>query len=567
MPLTFIFEALGGLGLFILGMRTMSEGMHKIAGERLRTFLEKTTGNRLTAALLGSCLASILQSGSAASILVVCFVNAGLLSLYQAIGVLLGTAIGTTIAIQFIAFKITSFALPAIFIGVIIRFFCNSRKLVNIGILILGTGLVFFGLQIMETGFSPFKQSALYPWFHQNLFSGMFSSILAGALLTFFIQSGSAAIAIIIALAGGGLLHFDSAVAMVIGEIIGSSLLTVIAALGGTLAAKRAVLVYFVINIAAITIVMLLFEFFLDFVQFVSPGIAELSNGVTSKVIAIQPVSGQIRPNIARQLANAHTLFSILSVIIFLPLIGFLVRSASTIFNGREDDTEPRSQFIDYRVINTPTIALLQAKNEMKRMAAVAESMYKDLVDQFHSFNTKTAIKIREKEEVLDILQRDISSFLITISQQQLSSEYVIEIPTMLQLVNDLEHIGDQCEIITDFLRRKKEEKLRFSNTAMSELKLFVAQIAELVARAVHSLDNPDEIYPISARALLDKIQCTQETLHKNHISRLHNGKCSIVAGLLFGDMIAAFGRIAQISYEIIETEREFVNVTTSSSN
>jgi phosphate:Na+ symporter len=562
MPLTFFFEALGGLGLFILGMRTMSEGLQKIAGERLRSFLEKITDNRLTAALLGSCLASLLQSSSAASILVVGFVNAGLLSLYQSLAVLLGTGIGTSLAIQLIAFKISFFSLPAIFSGVILKFFCTKRRWVNIGTLLLGTGLVFFGVQIMETGFSPLKQSSLFPWLHQHLLSWRLSAILAGAVLTFLIQSGSAAIAVIIALAGGGLLNFDYAVAMVIGEVIGSSFLTVLASLGGTATAKKTVIIYFLINMVAVSLVMIFFPFFREILQLLSTGQAEFTAGLISGGVFSTSVTADLRPYSARHLANAHTLFSFLSALLFLPLIGFLARSATFMLPARRGDTELRPQFIDHRVINTPTIAILQARNEVKRMADIACSMYSDVVAQLHNFNAKTALDIKGKEAVLDVLQRDISSFLITLSRQQLSAEYIVEIPTMLQLVNDLEHLGDQSEAIMEYLRHKKDEKLRFSTTAMTELKEYSTQVAELVGRARQSLDNQASADIAASGELLVAIMSMHETLHNNHITRLHNGKCSIVAGLLYGDMIAAFARIAQFSYAIIETERGLQDVT-----
>jgi phosphate:Na+ symporter len=188
--------------------------------------------------------------------------------------------------------------------------------------------------------------------------------------------------------------------------------------------------------------------------------------------------------------------------------------------------------------------------------------MYSDVVAQLHNFNAKTALDIKGKEAVLDVLQRDISSFLITLSRQQLSAEYIVEIPTMLQLVNDLEHLGDQSEAIMEYLRHKKDEKLRFSTTAMTELKEYSTQVAELVGRARQSLDNQASADIAASGELLVAIMSMHETLHNNHITRLHNGKCSIVAGLLYGDMIAAFARIAQFSYAIIETERGLQDVT-----
>jgi phosphate:Na+ symporter len=553
-------EALGGLGLFILGMKFMSEGLQKLAGERLRNSLEKITGNRLTAALMGSCLASLLQSGSAASILVVGFVNAGLLSLYQSLGVLLGVGIGTTLAIQLIAFKISFFSLPSIFVGVILRCFSSRRRWVNVGTLMLGAGLVFFGLHIMEVSFAPLKQSTLFNGIHHQFLSWRIMAVLLGALLSFLIQSSSAAIGIVIALASSGLLHFDSAVAMVIGEGLGSSLIAVIAAINGTLAAKRTALIYIIINCVAIALVLISFPLFLRMVQFFSPG--EVDFTVQNlNIFGAAPLSSMTKPYVARHLANAHTVFSILSATFFLPLIGFFARSATVILPGREGDIdiEPRPKFIDMRVVNTPSIAFIQARSEMKRMAEVAGSMFHEMVEQFHSYNARSALRIKQKEELLDVLQRDISSFLITLSRQPVSAENAIEIPTMLQIINELEHMGDQSEAVMEYMRRKKEEKLRFSGTAMAEIKTFAAQVAEIVVLAVNSLcaESASVSTASNARNVLDAINKAYDTLQRNHTKRLHSGKCTIVAGLVYGDIIASFAKIAQFSFNIIATEKE----------
>src|SRR6266498_6011188 len=194
MPLTLILEALGGLGIFILGMKTLSEGLQRLAGERVRRSLEKLTGNRLTAAFMGSCLTSLLQSSGAASIIIIGFVNAGLLSLYQALAMLIGTGLGTTFVVQFIAFKITFLASPGIFIGAFLKFFSKRRRWVNLGEVLLGMGLLFFGLQVMETNFMPLKESAILSSYQSILLPWNIYGVLLGAILTFFVQSGSAAI-------------------------------------------------------------------------------------------------------------------------------------------------------------------------------------------------------------------------------------------------------------------------------------------------------------------------------------------------------------------------------------
>lgn len=558
MPLSSLWEALGGLGLFILGMKSMSGGLQKIAGERLRRSLEKITGNRLTAALMGSCLASLLQSSSAASILVIGFVNAGLISLYQALGVLLGTGIGTTLAIQFIAFKITHFALPAIFFGVLLKFFGKRRRWVYVGNLLLGAGLVFLGLQIMESGFAPLQQSAMFQGLHGRFFSWRISSVLLGAFLTFLIQSSSAATGIVLALAGSGLFGLEAAVAMIIGEVLGTSLIAAIAAINGTLAAKRTALVYFVINIFAVSMVLLFFPLFLKVVQLLSPGAADYT---ISGINALSPsgLSPSVRPFMARHLANAHTVFSLLNLLVFLPLIGFFARSAVVILPGWEvgGDIEPRPKFIDPRVVNTPTIALLQAKNEIRRMADISRTMFDEVVEQFHRFDAKKAVRIKQKEEVLDILQRDIADFLVLLSRQPLNAETSLEIPIMLQTVSTLEHVGDQSEAILDYLRRKKEDKLIFSPAAMTELRTLGAKVAGIVHLTVDSQGNPSRTTLDTARSLNNTVLQMKEAMQSNHIKRLTGGKCTVMAGLVYSDILAAFGRISEYALAIMETEGE----------
>jgi len=546
---SYIIEALGGLALFILGMRTMSEGLQKVSGERLRRLLEKGTGNRLTAPLIGSCLASLLQSGSAASVLVVGFMNAGLLSLYQALGVLLGTGIGTTLAIQFIAFRVSALALPAITIGVLLSFFSRSRRLSQLGGLLLGVGLVFFGLSILEGACLPLSESAIIAGLHEGLPSIRLMAVLLGALLTFMVQSGSATLGIVIALASAGVLSYDASIAMVIGEVAGAALIPLIASIGGGQAAKRAVTIYLGISGAAIALGLVFFPFFLRAVSLLSPGdLTVLHDGGAPQVV-VQAV----RPYIARHLANAHTIFTVASLLIFLPLIGFFTRSAETLLPARRSESEPRPRFIDLRVIKTPTIALVQAWNELIRMGSVATLMYGELVSQFDAFNPKVVASVRDKEVVLDVLHRDMSQFLVALSRETLSLERAVEIPTMLQLVNEIELVGDQSEAVLNYLVRKKEERLRFSSSAMDELKGFAHKVGEVVSLCERVLkgEGDEEL-----AALKVEVAALEDELHISHLRRLKSGKCNIVAGLLYGDMIVCFSKISQLCYSIIAQKK-----------
>lgn len=546
---SYIIEALGGLALFIFGMRTMSEGLQKVTGERLRRILERGTGNRFTAPLIGSCLASLLQSGSAASVLVVAFVNAGLLSLYQALGVLIGTGLGTTIAIQFIAFRVTALALPAITIGVFLTLFSRSRKLSHVGGLLLGVGLVFFGLSILEKACLPLGESAVFAGLQKDLLSMRLMAVLLGALLTFVVQSGSATIGIVIALASGGVLPYDASIAMVIGEVAGAALIPLIASIGGSQAAKRAVIIYLAISGVAITLALVFFPLFLRAVSLFSPGDLFTLQETGAPQFAAQ--AG--RPYIARHLANAHTIFTVSSALIFLPLIGFFARSAEIYLPARRSESEPRPRFIDVRVLKTPTIALAQAWSELGRMGNTASSMFADLLSQFDAFDPKLAAAMRDKELVLDVLHRDMSQFLIALSRETLSLERAIEIPTMLQMVNDIELMGDETEAVLNYLVRKKEERLRFSSSAMDELKRYGVKVGEATSLCRRVLQGEDgEELP----ELRLEIAYLGDELQKSHLKRLKSGKCSIVAGLLYGDMIACFSKIAQLSYSVVAQKK-----------
>jgi phosphate:Na+ symporter len=496
------------------------------------------------------------------------FVNAGLVSIYQALAVLLGTGIGSTLAIQFIAFQVSFFALPFIFVGVILTVFSGKRKLVYFGNLLLGAGLVFLGLQVMEAGFSPISQNDILRGLQNQFFSWRISAVFVGAFLTVLMQSGSAATGIIIVMAGSGLLGFETGIAMVVGEVIGTSLITAVAAVNGTLAAKRTAILYFSINGFAVSMVLLFFPYFLKIVQLLSPGQAEFTIS-NLQSITHGGASTITKPYIARHLANAHTLFNFLNALLFLPLIGFLARSAMLVMPGknREFDIEPRPKYIDVRVINTPTIALLQVKNEMKRMADITRSMFDEIVEQFYKFDTKRSARIQQKVEVLNVLQHEISTFLVLLSRKSLSSENSSGIPVMLRIVNSLKYQGDQIEAILELLRHKKENKIAFSTAAMTELKSLATRVEEIVHQSVNALGGEASNDLDYARTMQENLRLMLETMLHAHMKRLTSGKCTVSAGLVYGDIISAFDKISDYSYRIMEMEREFFNATTDSSD
>lgn len=548
LPLESLAEAVGGAGLFIFGMKTMSEGIQRLAGNRFKSLLGKAAANRYSAALLGTCLSSVLQSSSSASILVIGFLNAGLLSLYQALAMLLGTAAGSAVAVQFIAFRSSSLALIAIFCGIMLKLLSKRRSLADCGELLLGAGLLFLGLRIMESGLAPISQSTMIRSLNDYVFAWRISAVFFGALITFVAQSVSIATGLTIALCGSGLISFTDAVGMVIGGNLGIAFITVFAAMGGAAVAKRAALINLLINFLAIVIAIAFFPLFIKTVALVSPLWEQMS--VDMLISTPYPVEKSYLP---RLIANSHSLYSILMLLVFLPFIGFFARSRS--LRGRSVELSSHPAFLDRRVLNTPTIAMLQAKSEVNRMSTIAVAMYDDLVHLFYRFDPRSVRKIVEVEETLDTLQREISNFLVLLSRQSLDVENSARIPLMLHLVNHVEQMGDLNIKLLAAMQKKKAERIHFSIHAMTDLKRLAAAVGELVQLIDQQAALPEEL-SVKLVSLGQEVDAISETALAGHHKRMKSGHCSVEAGLLFNDMLATLQSVATCATDIINCGR-----------
>lgn len=530
-------QALGGGGLFIFGIRMMSEGLQRIAGNRFRSILEKAVSSRISAALLGTSLASLLQSSSSASILTVGFLNAGLISIYQALAIFLGTALGASLAVQFIAFQPSILALGAVFFGVLLKFSFKRRFLVNAGTLLLGAGILFLGLRIMETGLSFFGQSTVLRSLDNYAFSWQISAVLFGSLLAFIVQSTSIATGIVIALSGSGLLTFNESISVVIGANLGTACVTLFAALGGTSQARKAAVVNLGINFLAILLVLPLFPLLIRAVFLFSPIQVQFSSGIP--VISEFP---RLKGDLPRLIANAHTFFSLFMVMTFLPLIGILSRSFSFVSSSAAFSAHP--QFLDKRVLNTPTIALMQATNEINRMRHIVVSMYDDIIHLFYRFDARSVRKISEMEDALDSLRRELSNFLVLLSRQSLDPDNSMKLPVLLQIVNQLEHIGDMNMRLLEGIQKKKIEKIVFSTNAMTELKRLAAAAGDIITMSV----DPDKA-EFEGRKELNTARSRVEEIRTaaiaGHVKRMKTGHCSVEAGFLYNDLITALVAIS----------------------
>jgi phosphate:Na+ symporter len=545
-----IFGVLGGLGLFLFGMKIMSEGLQKVAGDRMRKILGALTNNRIIGTFVGLAVTAIIQSSSATTVMVVGFVNAGLMSLVQAIGVVLGANIGTTVTAQLLAFKITHYALPAIGIGTGLKLFSTSKRWSYMGEILLGFGILFFGLSTMKGAFVPIKGSPEFLNFFLGIGDNHLLAIFIGALLTVIVQSSSATIGITLALATSGLLSFDISMALILGENIGTTVTANLAAIGTNRAARRTALAHFLFNLIGVGYMLLLFPMFLQFINRVTPGDADF-------VVQSQQVAQQMgvaigdKPFIARHIANTHTLFNIINTLIFLPLVGLLAKLTTLLIPGKEEEMEFHLKYIDNRVLNTPPIAFGQARTETKRMALITLEMLDQAVLMFQDQDEKHLASLTKKEEVVDLLQKEITDFLVALSQQSITQDMSRDVASMMHMANDLERVGDHCENLCNLFMRRKSQKITFSESAIEELLELSFKIREFLTFTIDALERRDTSIGQKAEFMLGVIDQIEENLRNNHVSRLNTGECTVNQGLLFIDILHNFAKIGDHTFNV----------------
>lgn len=547
-----MFGLVGGLGLFLFGMKIMSEGLQKVAGDRMRKILSALSDNRLTGTLVGLAVTAIIQSSTATTIMVVGFVNAGLMSLVQAIGVVLGANIGTTVTAQIIAFKITRFALPVIGLGAALRLYSRNLRQVYVGEVLLGLGFLFFGLFLMKEAFEPVKGSEEFRNLLQMIGGNHLFGVLLGAVITLAVQSSSATIGLTIAMATSGLLTFEASAALILGENIGTTITANLAALGTNLAARRTALAHFLFNLFGVAFILLLFPFFLKLVASVTPGDPDFVIQTREQAAVWASAVGD-KPLIARHIANAHTLFNVVNVLIFLPFVTLLARLTTLLIPGRDVAGEFHLRYIDHRVLNTPPIALGQARGETRRMAHLTLEMLDETLLFLQSPDEKRLPALEKKEKTVDLLQREITDFLVALSQKSISQDTSRDLAAMMHMVNDLERVGDYCEHLWRLGLRKKNQRIVFSDAAMSEIRDLGDKTREFMAFVVAALERRDTTIVERAREMDDAIDRLEEMLRDNHIARLNTGECGVQPGLIFIDMLHNLEKIGDHAFNVAE--------------
>ena len=548
-----LFGLLGGLGLFLYGMRILSDGLQKIAGDRMRRILAALTENRLVGMLIGMAVTALIQSSTATTVMVVSFVNAGLMSLMQAIGVVIGANIGTTVTAQLIAFKVAKYALPAIGIGVGLRLFVKQPRWQQIGEVTLGFGLVFFGLALMKDAFDPLRGNQEFQQLFLSVGDSPLLGVLFGAAVTLVVQSSSATIGLTIAMATSGLLSYEASLALILGENIGTTLTANLAALGTRLAARRAALAHMLFNVIGVCYMLLLFPWFAKVVTTITPGDADFIIRTGEQADLLGGMIGD-KPFIARHIANAHTLFNVINALIFLPLIGPLARLTAALIPGRDEPQEFHLKYLDARVLNTPPIALAQARAEVNRMVRVTGEIVDETVQLLHDQELRRLTVLHRKEDLVDLLQREITDFLVTLSQQSVTGEISQEVATLMHVVNDLERIGDHCIQLGRLVQRKIDQNIEFSEIGRREVSDLTALAQNFYIQTAQALTAGDSSLIDQAQELEDAIDRMEESLRNNHIVRLNTGECTVTSGLIFIDMLHNLEKIGDHTFKLAKS-------------
>jgi phosphate:Na+ symporter len=547
-----IFQTLGGLGLFIFGMRLMSDGLKKVAGKKLRAVLSAVSSNRVIACATGTLVTSMVQSSSATTVMLVGFVDAGLMTLTQAVGVVLGANIGTTVTAQLIAFNISSYAPPIIALGVLLRFFFSSRGWRQWGEVFLGFGILFFGLSTMKAGLAPLKGEPSFVTFltrfqAQDL-NEILLSVLAGAALTMAVQSSSATVGITMALASQGLLSFEGSVAMILGENIGTTITAQLAAIGSNVNARQTAMAHTLFNVLGVAFIITIFPYFVDIVTYVTTSVF----GVASPDFLL----GGEKPFISRHIANAHTLFNVINAILFLFLLPYLVKIAIGLTpSGKRERLDEifHIKYLDRRYLDQPEVALVQVKREIIRMGEETKTMFAEVTGGLKIRNSSILEKWMEREDVLDNLQKEITDFLVKVMQQNLVVEESKEITSFLRMTNNIERIGDELEDIAEALHKMIEDRLFFSEQAILDYMAITSEAREFLVLVLDGIKkNGKEIMPEAVR-LVERVNQMTEEMRLSHHDRLVEGTCEIDRGMIFIDILNAFEKMGGFCYNIAQ--------------
>ncbi|SHH84954.1 Na/Pi cotransporter family protein [Sporanaerobacter acetigenes] len=529
-----IFGLIGGTALLMYGVDKMGEGLEKASGDMMKKILSVLTGKVWGAFLVGAFLTAIVQSSTAITILTVGFVNAGLMNLSQAVGIIYGANIGTTITAQLMAFsfkfKLTDIALPVLGVGFGIQNLSKNKKLQNIGQALMGFGMMFLGLKILNSGIPFLKESESLKYFFTQYASIPIVGILLGAFVTAMVHSSAATVGLVMVLAQAGLLDIQSAICIMLGDNIGTCLSAQLASLNGNINGRRTAWAHTFYNLFGVIITLVALPLFVKFVVIVTA--------------RIQPAS-----DISAQIANSHTLFNLVNSLIFLPLTKYYVAFLNKVIRPK-NDAHMNEVYLDKLLLDTPVAALKASRSETIRGTQIVKKMFIDVMNFIFTGDMKIMGQIADDEVVINQMQKDITTYIVELSKRELIETQSIMVPATINCINNIERIGDHVVDISELCKNKVDKNLQFTDVADNELREIENVIVEMFENVVIAIEYRDKESIKRVAELEDKADNLCATFEENHIKRLDDETCNVDSGVIYIDVISHLERIADYIYK-----------------
>lgn len=528
----------GGLGMFIYGMQIMAQGLENAAGSRMKSLLEALTRNKLMGVLLGAVITAVIQSSSATTVMVVGFVNAGIMNLTQAMGVIMGANIGTTVtgwlvsSVEWAKFLSPANLAPvAVIFGVILMLAGKRRSTKDISSIVIGFGILFIGISTMSTAVSPLEESERFRNIFTVLGHNPFMGIIAGALVTAVIQSSSASVGILQSLAAAGLVPFNAAVYIIMGQNIGTCVTAIISSVGAKKAAKTAAIMHLLFNVIGTVIFSIAA---IVFFQAVNP---EMGMGMITQT----------------EISSVHTIFNIGTTILLFPVSDWIIQLAKKLQKEEDTVVDETKVLLDERMLETPAIALQTVRREVCRMGNIVKGTMKKAEQVLFTLDQETIAEIKEEESVADRLCKGITDYLLRISSLSINEKEHQHVASLLQIVSDMERVSDYCENISEYAENLKDLKASFSDVGEAEMKEMLRVCSESFSYAVEALEegSVEKVRLVLEReGEADELEVRFRT---EHMKRLADNQCDTEAGIVFLDTLTGLERISDHARNIAE--------------
>lgn len=521
-----IFNLLGGLALFLYGLYILSDGFKKVFFKQLKDILNKLTKSPIKAVGLGALITSVIQSSSITIVTLIGFLNAGLMNLGQAIGVMLGAEIGTTITAQVVAFKVGLYYFPFIILGCVLFFFIKKKNIQVIGQIVIGFGILFLGMQTMSQGAKVIQDIPFFLNMLNTLGQNAVLGILVGTLFTAVIQSSSATIGLVIAMGMESAITLPAAIALIFGANIGTCITGLLASVKSCKSAKRLAFSHFMVNsLGVIVFAFLILPF--------------------SRIISLTST------DLGRQIANAHTMFNVLVVLSMIPMVGYLRILVEKIVPGREMEIERGVKFLEYKILHIPGLALSQAQKEVLRMARIARGMLEKSKEAMFSGDKEIIMIVKNEESSVDELHHILDDYLTRISSQVISKEESQKLAILLHSVTDLERVADHANNLVEISEFKLKNNINFSDLAKTELNVMFEKVIESFSSSIDALEQNSQEIAQETLSLEKEVNKLGDQLKKTHYKRLKEGICKPEAGPIYLEILMNLERVSDHSENI----------------